>query len=247
MSETSDRVAPSTVQATEQSTPLRIVTLYLVRHGQTTFNVEHRLPGQMPGVLLSDEGRRQAMSLAESLRDLPLTTIITSPLERARDTATIVRGQHDIPIIEDPRLMDTDVGPWAGQTVAELDKIDPRWKAFLRHPTQPPEGIEGWYSVLERVVAAAETARHDQSLGDHIMLVAHADVIKLLIVHYLHLPIEGTPWLWVTNASVTSLTFTGDRGPELKALNWTPSPDWLRPSPPKVEVQVSTDPVSEQP
>lgn len=222
--------------------PPRKVTLYLVRHGQTQYNIEHRLPGQLAGVSLTDEGRKQAQQLGESLTDMPLTTIVTSPLERALQTAEYVRGSRDIPLREEPRLMDTNVGRWAGQVISDLDKNEPEWLSFRRRPTHPPPGIEGFYEVLQRIIAVSEEVRHDESLGDAIMLVAHADVVKLLIAHYMRLPIEGVPWLHIANASVTTLTFMGDHGPTMEALNWTPSPAWLRPPLPKEESpQSATD------
>src|SRR5579875_3986764 len=55
-------------------------TLLFIRHGQTTWNVEHRLPGQLPGIELNDTGREQAKRLAEALKSVPLTAIISSPL-----------------------------------------------------------------------------------------------------------------------------------------------------------------------
>lgn len=219
------------VAASETASPPRQVTLYLVRHGQTAFNVEKRLPGQLPDIHLNDEGVRQAEQLSAALHDLPLTTVISSPLERARETAEIVRGGRDVPLRLEPRLMDTDVGRWAGQKIDDLNKDDPAWKAFTQHPTQPPPGIEGFYAVLQRVVAVAEEARHDEALGHAIMLVAHADVVKLLITHYLQLPIEGAGWLHIPNASITTLAFTGDHAPSVLALNWLPAPGWLRPPP----------------
>jgi broad specificity phosphatase PhoE len=223
---------PTTTEAgAAPKTPPRKVTLYLVRHGQTQFNVEQRLPGQLAGVALTEEGKRQATQLGDAIRAMPLTAIVTSPLERARDTATIVGQHHDVTMREDPRLMDTDVGHWSGQVIGDVDKSDPAWGRFVRHPTQPPPGIEGFYHVLGRVVAAAEAARHDEMLGDAIMLVAHADVIKLIIAHYLQLPIEGIHWLHIDNASITVLAFTGEHGPSLRALNWVPTPAWLQPEP----------------
>src|SRR5437667_728161 len=70
-------------------TPMK-QTLLIIRHGQTTWNVEHRLPGQLPGVPLNEIGRQQAARLSEALSVLPISAIISSPLERARDTAEIV-------------------------------------------------------------------------------------------------------------------------------------------------------------
>ena len=209
----------------------RKMMLYLVRHGQTFYNVEQRLPGQLPGVALTEEGKQQAARLGAAIQDMPLTAIVTSPLERARDTAAIVGQYHDVLVREDPRLMDTDVGRWSGRTIDEVSRSDPDWQRFVRRPTQPPAGIEGFYQVLSRVVAAAEAARHDDALGDAIMLVAHADIIRLLIIHYFQLPIEGAHWLHIENAAITVLAFENDHGPQLQALNWAPLPAWLRPTP----------------
>ncbi|MBA3824426.1 MAG: histidine phosphatase family protein [Ktedonobacterales bacterium] len=230
-------------EAPTPAPPLRKVTLYVVRHGQTHWNVEHRLPGQLPDVRLTEEGQRQADRLGEAVREMPLTAVVSSPLERARETAERVIAGRAIPLHFEPRLMDTNVGPWAGKLIADLNKDDPTWRAFVQRPTQPPAGVEGFYDVLQRVVAAAEAARHDESLGDYVMLVAHADVVKLLLSHYLRLPIEGAGWLQVPNASITALAFEGDRGPSVLALNWLPAPAWLKPmAEPKNESLTSAAP-----
>src|SRR5947209_9362517 len=73
-------------------------TLLFIRHGQTTWNVEHRLPGQLPGVTLNDTGRKQAARLADALHILPISAIISSPLERARDTAEIIAQARGLSI-----------------------------------------------------------------------------------------------------------------------------------------------------
>src|SRR5215471_17788879 len=82
-------------------------TLLLIRHGQTSWNVEHRLPGQIPGVELNETGRRQAARLADALTVIPISAIITSPLERARDTARIIAQQYKLEIQIEPDLIDT--------------------------------------------------------------------------------------------------------------------------------------------
>src|SRR5258708_2540115 len=61
--------------------------LLLIRHGESTWNVEHRLPGQLPGIELTGAGRAQAQRLAKALSMLPLSTVISSPLARAVETA----------------------------------------------------------------------------------------------------------------------------------------------------------------
>ena len=71
-------------------------TLLLIRHGQTSWNVEHRLPGQIPGIELNETGRQQAARLADALTPIPITAIISSPLERASETARIIAQQYKL-------------------------------------------------------------------------------------------------------------------------------------------------------
>src|SRR6266516_4092578 len=71
-------------------------TLLLMRHGQTSWNIEHRLSGQIPGVELNDTGRQQAARLADALTVIPISAIISSPLERAHETASIIAQQYKL-------------------------------------------------------------------------------------------------------------------------------------------------------
>lgn len=203
--------------------------LMLIRHGQTTYNVEHRLPGQLPGVLLTDEGRRQAHQAAVALSALPLSAVVASPLERAKETAEIIARGWALPVRTDPRLMDTDVGPWAGQKIDELEKADPRWKAYVQQPSEPPDGIEGFPAVQRRTVAAVEDVLRDDALGNYVAVVVHADVVKLILAHYTATPADCARFTSIANASITALLFTGDPAPHVLAVNWTAQPGWLVP------------------
>ena len=117
----------------KESIPLRMKqTLFIIRHGQTSWNLEHRLPGQLAGVHLTEEGQQQARRLAEALVELPLTTIVSSPLERAQETAQYLLPERNLELQFEPDLMDTDVGPWSGQKIEDLAKNDPAWKAYVQ-------------------------------------------------------------------------------------------------------------------
>jgi probable phosphoglycerate mutase len=203
--------------------------IVLVRHGQTTYNVEGRLPGQLPGNPLTDEGRRQAHRAAVALSAMPLSAVIASPLERARDTAEIIARGWGLAVRLDPRLMDTDVRRWAGRKIDEVAKSDPAWKAFLERPTEPPEDVEGLGEVQTRSVAVVEDVRRDPTLGNYIVLVAHADVVKLILAHYTGIPVHGARYIGIANASISALAFTGDEPAQLLTMNWTPAPGWLAP------------------
>jgi probable phosphoglycerate mutase len=201
--------------------------LLLVRHGQSTFNVEGRLPGQLPGIPLTDEGRRQAHRAAVALSALPLSAIISSPLERAAETAEIIARGWGLTVRTDPRLMDTNVERWAGQKIDEVAKTDPAWKRYIANPDEPPEGAESFSSVQARVVAVAREAVADPNNGDYIVLVAHGDVVKLILAQYMNTPIPAVPLLAIGNASISGIAFTGDSPPQILATNWTSDPRWL--------------------
>lgn len=204
-------------------------TLLFIRHGQTTWNVEHRLPGQLPGITLNDTGRKQAARLADALHILPISAIISSPLERALDTAEIIAQGRGLSVQLEPELMDTNVGHWAGKVYDDLAKNDPDWKAFVRDPTVAPEGIETFPQVQQRVVAAVERWRTQETIGAYPAFIAHADIIKLLLAHYTGLEAGRAGSLFIDNASVSLVELDGDHQPRVVAIGWSPHPGWLKP------------------
>lgn len=118
--------------------------LVLVRHGQTDFNVQHRLPGQLPGISLNDEGRREARATAAAIQPLPLGVIVASPLERTMETASFVNEQRGLSIQQDRDLLDTDYGRFAGQIYDELDKQGGAWARYSADPVYAPPGVESF-------------------------------------------------------------------------------------------------------
>jgi broad specificity phosphatase PhoE len=210
-------------------------TLLFIRHGQTTWNVEHRLPGQLPGVALNDRGREQATRLADALTVLPISAIISSPLERARDTAEIIARPRKLDIQFEPALMDIELGRWSGQSFDELAKNDSEWKAFVRDPTVGPEGVETFPQAQGRAVAAVERWCKQESTGAYPAFVAHADIIKLLIAYYTGLEAGRAGALFIDNASVSLVELDSEHRPRVFAIGWSPRPGWLKPPTPEVE------------
>lgn len=207
-------------------------TLLFIRHGQTSWNVEHLLPGQLPGIELTEMGREQAARLGEALRVLPITAIISSPLERARVTTEYIADQRDLPVLLDDDLMDIEIGPWAGKKIDDLYKDDPAWKEFVRDPTHAPEGVETFPQVQQRVVAAVERWLSRDDLGNYLAFVAHADVIKLILAHYLDQDAARAGRLIIDNASVSIVELEDELPPRVTAIGWNPRPGWLKPPDP---------------
>jgi broad specificity phosphatase PhoE len=182
--------------------------LVLVRHGQTDFNVQHRLPGQLPGIPLNATGQREAQMTAVAIHALPLSAIVASPLERTLETAGYVNEGRGLEIRQDRDLLDTDYGPYNGKNWDELDKADPVWQRVTRDPTtKPPKGVESFTAVQQRAVRAAERWRQATDVGEWVALVTHADLVKMIVGHYLGIPLAYCPLINMDNASVSLLSF----------------------------------------
>ena len=161
------------------------MTLYLVRHAQTDWNVE---PARCQGwaeVPLNQTGRRQARELAARLGDRGVELIVSSHLLRATQTAEGLRdalrepGGRDIPVTIDPRLAETFRGAWQGRTFASIMKAEPEtWAAYRERPARFrfPQGeslVDQRRRVLEAVRDAALTGRV-------ALLVTHGGSIRLV-------------------------------------------------------------------
>jgi probable phosphoglycerate mutase len=229
-----ERLMESTYKSMKQ-------TLLFIRHGQTTWNVEHMLPGQLSGIALTETGREQAERLAEALKVLPITAVISSPLERARDTAAYLAGACELPVLIEDDLMDTNVGHWSGKKYDELNETDPAWRDFVRDPTRAPEGVETFPQVQQRAVAAVERWLKQEEAGNYLAFVAHADVVKLLLAHYMGLDVARAGWLSIDNASVSMIELEDEQRPRVTAIGWNPRPGWLTPpAPPSPDASVQT-------
>ncbi len=178
--------------------------LLLVRHAVNDYVKTRRLAGWTPGVHLNDEGRRQAEALRDRLADVPLTAIISSPLERALETAETVAEAHDLEIETWPDLGEVRYGDWTGQELETLAKTD-LWKQVQIRPSRTRfPGGESVFEVQARVVGALEKICSTYPKGV-VVAVAHADVIKLATAHYLGLPLDLYQRLIVAPASLTIL------------------------------------------
>ena len=91
-----------------------------MRHGQAVNNVKRMLAGRSPGISLTDEGRRQAAAAAELLSDMRISRILTSPIERAVQTAEIVSGRIGVRHEADDRLVELDMGKFTGMGYGEV-------------------------------------------------------------------------------------------------------------------------------
>lgn len=198
-----------------------MTTLYLVRHGHTDFVTQGKLPGRLPGIHLSDEGRRQADRVAERMREAELIGVYSSPLARARETAKPIAGAAELPVSLRPGLGELHIGTWEGLSLkaARRRKL---WASIQFAPSlvRFPDG-ESFIEAQSRIVSEIEHLRSLHS-GRHaaFVCVSHADPIKLVIAHYLGLPLDLFQRLTVAPASISVLDLTA-HGARLLTLNDT--------------------------
>lgn len=176
--------------------------LLLVRHGENNWVKENRLAGWTPGVLLNDNGHQQAADLGQRLADLPVKAVYSSPLERCLETAGHVAAPHNLPVIELAEMGEVRYGEWQGRPVKELSKL-PEWHAVQHIPSRFafPEG-ESLRGVQARAVDQLEQLCRDHP-DDMIVVVSHADVIKLVLAHYLGMHIDLFQRIGLAPASVS--------------------------------------------
>jgi broad specificity phosphatase PhoE len=198
--------------------------VHLLRHGEV-FNPEKLLYGRLPGYYLSDLGEQMAVRAAEALAGHDITFIVSSPMERAQQTATPVAQKHDLPIAIDPDLIEAD-NVFEGQRVSVGDGVlkQPRTWRHLWNPFKPSWG-EPYDEVAVRMHRAVDAAR-EQARGHEAVLVSHQLPIWIARLKAEERRLWHDPRSRQCNlASLTSLTYDGD---ELTAISYTePSRDLL--------------------
>ncbi len=206
-----------------------MTTLLLIRHGENDYTRTGKLAGWTPGVRLNDLGRRQAEQLAAKLKAAPIKALYCSPLERTRETAEPLARTLGLNAIVTEGLGEVRYGRWQGQSLKTLRR-QKLWRVVQELPSamQFPEG-ETVRAVRAGAVAAVEAIARAHP-KDTVAAVSHADVIKLVVAHYLGVPLDLFQRLQVDTASVTVLQL-GHGAPALRRLNDTAGVE--RPTPPK--------------
>ncbi len=191
-----------------------MTTVLLVRHGRTTANASGVLAGWTPGVGLDDTGRQQATALAGRLAGVPLAAVVTSPLQRCRQTAEALTAGRAVEIVDDGRVGECHYGDWTGRELKTLAK-DPLWKVVQQHPSAaafPGDGGESLRGMQGRAVDAMRDwdARIAATAGDTAvwLAVSHGDVIKAVVADALGMHLDAFQRVVVDPCSVTAIRYT---------------------------------------
>jgi 2,3-bisphosphoglycerate-dependent phosphoglycerate mutase len=191
-----------------------------VRHGETAWNVDTRIQGQLD-IALNDKGRWQAQRVGQALADETLDAIYSSDLSRAHATAQAIadHAAHPLTVQTHTDLRERSFGKFEGHTHAAINAQWPHaahlWRT--RDPDFAPEGGESPVQVMARVARAVNTiaARH---MGQQIVLVAHGGVMDMLYRLATRQPVDAARTWELGNAAINRLLWTPDA---LTLVGWS--------------------------
>ncbi|MGO8957149.1 MAG: MSMEG_4193 family putative phosphomutase [Streptosporangiaceae bacterium] len=209
------------------------MTLVLVvRHGLTS-STGKALTGWMPGISLDDRGQAQAAALGSRLAQVPLAAIVSSPLDRCRETAAAIASRQELPepasapdpeangsappartravdVQLDDRLGECRYGDWTGQPLRKLAR-DPLWKVVQAHPSAvrfPGADGESMMAMQQRAVAAV-LDWNDKLGKDAIYLIcSHGDVIKAILADALGMHLDMSQRIQIDPCSLSIIRYT---------------------------------------
>ena len=211
-------------------------TLILVRHGRSTANTSGLLAGRTPGVPLDDLGRSQAAALPARLAALPLRAVVSSPVQRCRETVEPLLAARDgLPLHTEDGIAECDYGEWSGRRLAELAE-EPLMTTVQQHPSAAAfPGGESMRAMQTRAVEAVRewNARIEKEHGPDAMyaMCSHGDIIKAVVADALGMHLDLFQRLAVGPCSLTVIRYTPLR-PFLLRLGETGEVDSLLPPEP---------------
>ncbi|GGD80654.1 histidine phosphatase family protein [Paenibacillus nasutitermitis] len=164
--------------------------IYLVRHGQTQWNVEHKLQGHQDSPL-TELGLRQAEWLSESIANEQIDVIYSSSSLRARRTAELIRAAREIDMIESNDLKEINLGIWEGKTQAEVKETNPeQFDYFWNDPEKfHVQSSETYQEVSKRSINLLHKIIHENQ-GKSILIVTHTVVVKLIMAYFEARPLK---------------------------------------------------------
>ncbi len=187
---------------------MQVTRIIAIRHGETAWNVNARIQGRVD-IGLNEKGRWQASRVAQALGGEPITTIYSSDLMRAWDTASAIAQATGGALQAHTGLRERGFGEFQGKTFAEVEAALPeqarRWRT--RDPLWAPEGGESLTAVRDRITQTTfeVAARH---IGEQIVLVAHGGVMDALYRAATGQDVQ-TPRTWnLGNATINRLLWT---------------------------------------
>lgn len=162
-----------------------MLRFYIVRHGQTEFNVQKRLQGRMDSPL-TEKGRGKAAALGRYLFDVDFDLVITSPGKRAQTTAELICRGRDVSIQIESDMREINLSHWEGRKKEDIVREFPKESDLFwnkPHLYKPKEG-DSYYDVQKRAVNLINRLAAQYEDGN-ILIVTHTVVIKAIAVYFM--------------------------------------------------------------
>lgn len=199
--------------------------LLLVRHGHTD-EAGKRLTGRQPGVHLNASGREQAERLVTRLEGIRVDAIVSSPLERCRETAAPLAKAIGRAMRVRRSWIEVDYGEWSGRSISQLRRTA-LWRRVMSTPSNVRfPGGESLLEVQARAVDAAFELAAGHARGT-IVVVSHGDVIRLLVAYLAGMHADHLQRLSIDPASISAVSLS-DGFPRLLTVNDTGDLAFLR-------------------
>lgn len=191
-------------------------TFLLIRHAATD-DLDVRLSGRRPGVMLSRDGQIQAAALARRLAGERIDALLASPLERTRLTADAIAATVGTEVVRDDALVEIDLGEWTGADFATL-RADPRWSTWNdERATACCPGGETMAQAQARITSLIYRLATERD-GQVVALVTHSDLIRAAVCDVLGLGLAGVHRFDISPASVTRIV-AGEWGGRVLSMN----------------------------
>lgn len=178
--------------------------IIFLRHGQAENNTNRVLAGRRPGVPLTLTGLEQSEKIAKFLKPFNISTIYSSPIERAKKTAEIVSEHNSLEIKTDERLIELDMGKFTGMPYDEI--FEKHGNVFLKFYEGDLEiahnGVETFIELKKRILDMVDFVIREHN-DENVLLVTHMDPIKALISTIMGLKANSLFELIIENASLT--------------------------------------------
>lgn len=195
-----------------------MLNIYLLRHGETTWNADNNRYCGRTDIGLTEKGTRQAESVRDQLKAISFDEVFSSPLQRAYTTAQIASGKA---VKKEQRLIELDFGEWENKTKEEfIAENEGSWTNWMNDPANTRAGVTGETAreVVTRVddFFAELTSRY--SVGN-FLVVAHNGVNRLYMAYKLGMPLKNYRQLIQLNSAITQFTLDKQGNFTLQYLN----------------------------
>jgi probable phosphoglycerate mutase len=206
----------------------------IVRHGQSSYNAQKRIQGRSDESVLTEKGQASAQKVGQTLSLLPIDAIYCSPLQRAKQTATIIQScfASPPPLTATEDLLEIDLPLWENWVKQDvLAQYPQEYQCWHERPQEfkmcleTPQGTIEKYPVLDLYTQAQQFWQKvlPQAEGKTLLIVAHNGINRCLLMTALGIPATSYHQIQQSNCNINVLNFSGDWGDpvQLESLNQT--------------------------